>query len=107
MFRIVSTTLLAGVLAVGQEALPTPDRLPFAGLEIEGALAYQSRMRQAQAAATAYEERRLRDRINRFAAAFNQLTEEYGKKRTFNVKLAREVSEAFRALEKDGFLPNR
>ena len=58
--------------------------------------------RQAQIAAQQreqYEERQFLERVNHFAVLWNQLATEYSQKRAFNIKVAKELSKAFRKLE--------
>jgi hypothetical protein len=58
---------------------------------------------QAQIAAKQreqYEERQFLERANQFAVLWNQLATEYTQKRAFNLKVARELSKAFRKLER-------
>ncbi|MCU1339348.1 MAG: hypothetical protein JWO19_4929 [Bryobacterales bacterium] len=46
-------------------------------------------------------ERHFVDRANRVAALWTKLSKEYNERHAFNIKLAREISKAFRDLEND------
>ena len=98
--RNASLSLLTAALCFGQEIPRT-----FVDMEMEDAFMAEARMRRAQTAAAAYQEKQFTEHVNRFAIAFNRMTDDYSKKRILNVKLLREVRAAFSALEKDQFLP--
>jgi hypothetical protein len=104
MFRRCSLPWIIGLAALGQEPSRFPDRSPFTP---EAWISAQPPNARLEAARTAERERQLVDRVNRFAAIFNKFTAEFNEKRSLNVRVAREVSEAFRALENGEFLPKR
>ena len=98
---IVLALVCSGQMAVSQEVrFDTPAQLAFFRfLEIEAA--EQQRMREVRAAEIdqVYREKQFLDRMNRVASIWTRMSDEYNRKHAFNMKLAREVSEAFRALE--------
>jgi hypothetical protein len=73
----------------------TADLTPARVFEEEPVLTDQTEQLRARAT-----EIQFRARLNRIAGLWNQLMEEYTAKNAFNVRIARELSKAFRELER-------
>ena len=101
MFKPTTALLIGSALAAPAPAQELwPLRGPFSFLDLQQVLSDAEKSAKAEAAANAYYERQFVTRVNRVAAAWEKMAQEYNQKRAINVKLAREVSEAFHALER-------
>ena len=63
----------------------------------------QIAMQLAERRAAEHQQREFVEKVNRFVAIWNKLVGDYNKQRTFNVKEARALSQAFRDLQATGW----
>lgn len=69
--------------------------------------AEQARQEQARRRSEKEDLRRLNEKMQNLASAWNAFVGEYTERGTFNLKKARAINEAWRKLERDEFWPKR
>jgi hypothetical protein len=66
-----------------------------------------ARMQEARRRAELEELRRLNEKMAAFVRAWNEFTEEYAERGTFNLRKARSITKAWRSLEREETWPKK